>query len=1161
MTAQVTFPPEVPLLADGSKVGGWWHVDERRNRVVCDLCPRHCALKDGDRGFCFVRQNQGGKIVLTTYGRSTGFCIDPIEKKPLNQFFPGTAVLSFGTGGCNLGCKFCQNWTTTKSRETDTWCEEASPEAIAAAAKAHGCTSVAFTYNEPIIWAEYAIDTALACHRLGIKTVAVTNGYIDPLARKAFFEVMDAANVDLKAFTEEFYRKYCLGHLQPVLDTLKWLVHESSVWVEITNLLIPQANDSPEEIRAMCRWIRDELRPDVPIHFTAFHPDFQMLDRPPTPPSTLKMAYQIAREEGLLYVYTGNILDVRTQTTYCPRCGKAVIERQGYYISGYWLRGNRCAHCGFEIAGHYAETAGTWGSRRVPIKIPPLPRSASSPPRASGPTSNPHSHGNPSEQPKDPRPDPSQEGSPCDSGPQTEGKIESRANTPNPSEDTAARNPSEETGVRREKGAAIEGCAPPASSEVPASPRVIAQAPPAGSSSAPDSSWPTNPPAIVPHRPNLTPQEEAKILRCAADRVVAAICGGMLPTSAEALGPAASKPVYGVFVSLKRHGQLRSCCGALGQPIALATALDQAAYRAAREDLRFPPISPSELRYLDIEVWILWNFQPLPGRGPERAKHVRIGTHGLEVARGTARGLLLPGVAVEHGLDAESFLEHTCLKAGLPPDAWKAEDVQIFTFEGYALHGKLAELLPQLPDERTLPGPTSRDLENLITLTRNNLWALLIGGTPTFFQPGVFDGQVCGVAIWLNFPGWKEPLREARINLRPDVPLQSTLYELTNSLARSLQSRQFSPSQFGQLALDIAIFWDVIPHGNLSKPDWSGFEPSTRCLMVVSEGGWSLGWNREQTVEGLLQEVVKPLQIRRPEQAGLYSFRILSSCGSGGLFRTPVRQVHVTVRAPAVSGRFYPADGEAIAAQLARWSDSPLKPEKWAGALVPHAGWIYSGKLAFETLRRVEIPERVLVFATKHRPEGASWAVAPYERWQLPDGHVLGDPSLSHQLAAAVEGLELDGAAHAREHAIEVLLPMLQYLRPDVRVVGIVMRGGEFEELDRFGQQFATFLRSLPSLPLIVISTDMSHYIPEEDARRLDKLALEAMEQCNPRELYEVVRQKQISMCGLIPTVAALMTLQHLGLLNECYRVAYTTSAEVSGDRRAVVGYAGLLFR
>src|SRR5215469_3851657 len=286
MSRIVDLPPQ-GLRPDGFKAGGWWHDDAEPGRIVCDLCPRACALRSGDRGFCFVRENRGGEMVLSTYGRSTGFCIDPVEKKPLNHFYPGTSILSFGTAGCNLGCKFCQNWSISKSREIEQLSEQASPEAIAEAARRLGCRSVAFTYNDPVVWAEYAIDVASACRAAGVKTVAVTAGYISPAARRPFYEVMDAANVDLKGFTEQFYRHLTLSHLEPVLDTLVWLKRETDVWFEITNLVIPRANDSLDEIRQMCQWILDSLGPDVPLHFTAFHPDFRLQDRPPTPPETL----------------------------------------------------------------------------------------------------------------------------------------------------------------------------------------------------------------------------------------------------------------------------------------------------------------------------------------------------------------------------------------------------------------------------------------------------------------------------------------------------------------------------------------------------------------------------------------------------------------------------------------------------------------------------------------------------------------------------------------------------------------------------------------------------------------------------------------------------------------------------------------------------------
>jgi pyruvate formate lyase activating enzyme len=344
----------------------WWH--RAGDRVVCDLCPRRCSLKEGAFGFCFVRRNQGGRMNLVTYGRSTGFCIDPVEKKPLNHFLPGTSVLSFGTAGCNLGCKFCQAWEITKSRDVlSLLSQRATPEMIAETAVRLGCRSVAFTYNDPVIWAEYAIDTARACRERGLKTIAVTAGYICPEPRREFFGVMDAANVDLKGFTEDFYQHYTLSHLEPVLETLKWIRHESDVWLEITNLLIPGANDTRNEIDAMCRWIARELGNDVPLHFTAFHPDFRLRDRPPTPPATLIDAREIAIKVGLKYVYTGNVYDPDRQSTYCPKCGRRVIERDGYDLGEYQIHDGECAHCGTAIAGCFENQPGDWGAHRLPV--------------------------------------------------------------------------------------------------------------------------------------------------------------------------------------------------------------------------------------------------------------------------------------------------------------------------------------------------------------------------------------------------------------------------------------------------------------------------------------------------------------------------------------------------------------------------------------------------------------------------------------------------------------------------------------------------------------------------------------------------------------------------------------------------------------------------
>jgi len=347
----------------------YWHLLDD-GRMQCDLCPRDCRLHDGQRGACFVRKREGQQMVLTTYGRSTGFCIDPIEKKPLNHFYPGSSVFSFGTAGCNLACKFCQNWDTTKSRDLDRRLDQASPEAIAITAEKHNCKSVAFTYNDPVIFAEYAMDTADACHARGIKTVAVSAGYMHDQARRDFYAKIDAANIDLKAFTDEFYFKLTGSHLQPVLDTLLYLKHETDVWLEITTLLIPGKNDSDEELTAMARWIKEELGADVPLHFSAFHPDYKMLDTPPTPLATLVNAREIAIKQGLHYVYTGNVHNIEGDTTFCPDCHAVLIERDWYEINQYRLsKDGHCPDCGCAIAGRFDEKAGNFGRGRIPVAI------------------------------------------------------------------------------------------------------------------------------------------------------------------------------------------------------------------------------------------------------------------------------------------------------------------------------------------------------------------------------------------------------------------------------------------------------------------------------------------------------------------------------------------------------------------------------------------------------------------------------------------------------------------------------------------------------------------------------------------------------------------------------------------------------------------------
>ncbi len=944
MSDVVLLPPDEPATADGIKPAGWWHRSDD-GRIVCDVCPRACKLRPGDRGFCFVRQNLDGRMVSTTYGRSTGFCIDPIEKKPLNHFYPGTAVLSFGTAGCNLGCKFCQNWEMSRCRDVDATSQRAWPEAIAQAAKSLGCRSVAFTYNDPIVFVEYAIDTAKACRQLGIKTVAVTSGYMSAAPRAAFYEHIDAANVDLKAFSEDFYARLCSGQLQPVLDTLRWIAHQSQTWLEITTLLIPGENDSPDELRQMCDWIVAELGPEIPLHFTAFHPDFKLLDHRPTPIETLWAAYDIARQAGLQYVYIGNVADSRHQSTCCSGCGRLVIGRAGYHISQFHIRNGCCQFCGHTIAGHFDDSPGDWGAKRQPVRIESFAAAGCRP----------------------------QSGS---------------------------------TGQRKADNA--------------------------------DRTESSSPEPAIP-KPQLSEADQRELFRATGRRVAAAVCGRTLHSVSRAIGPLARSPVYGAFVSLKRAGQLRSCCGYIGPDMMLGEAVDQAAIRAAKDDPRFPPITPDELDQLNMEVWLLWGVRRVTARGQDRVKEVEIGRHGLQISYGSARGLLLPAVAVEHQLDALNFLRQVCLKAGLPPDQWKNDDAVLLTFEGMAIHGRLADALQDTPN-----------------------------------QPQSDTGR--------NVSSTSIPRQAAGED--PAVPAEGA----TNPGA---QRREADLSADGQGT-------------NLSANEHSRAD-------------------RQSAAE------------------------------------ESVRSNSAVVRPPAVAGAFYPASSAEIRTALDEMFSGPLQPEPWPGAMVPHAGWVYSGRLAAATLSRVLIPPQVIVLCPQHRAGGSRWAVAPHDIWLLPGCQVASDRQLASRLVESVDGLRLDAVPHRHEHAIEVQLPLLARLSPEVRVVGITVGGGSLSELLRFGGQLAKAIADLNPRPLLLISSDMNHFDDDAQTRLLDRLALDAMASLDPAALYHTVREHQISMCGVLAAVVVMEALRQLGCLNRCEQVGYATSGDVSGDRQRVVGYAGVL--
>ncbi|MCH7987734.1 MAG: AmmeMemoRadiSam system radical SAM enzyme [Planctomycetes bacterium] len=1061
-------PPDEQFL----KPGLWWHTKD--DRIICDLCPRCCEMKDGDRGFCFVRQNIGNQMMLTTYGRSTGFCVDPVEKKPLNHFYPGSSILSFGTAGCNLGCKFCQNWDISKSREVERLSAKATPEAIANAAAQLGCKSVAFTYNDPIIWAEYAIDTAKACHERGIKAVAVTAGYIMPEAREAFFREFDAANVDLKAFTEEFYYKVTSSHLEPVLETLRWLKHETDVWFEITNLVIPDANDSPDEIRELCDWVLENVGDEVPVHFTAFHPDFRMQDRPPTPPETLNRARDIALNTGLKYVYNGNVDDATRQSTYCPNCKKVVIERNWYELGIYGLNGNDCSHCGHRIAGHFDQKPGTWGRRRLPVNISQF------------------------------------------------------SNQPNPTVDSSRQ-------VNREKTHSQN----PASAALP-------------------QKGPSPMPASVPQRLELNDEQKDQILATAEAIVVATSLNRKPSIADSALAGVGEFPVSGSFVSLKRKGRLRSCCGMFGEPVPLSQALQKAAVRAAQDDPRFPPISPSEIPHLDLEVWLLHDLERVTERGEKRIEAVQVGTHGLQIINGNQAGLLLPGVPVERQWNSEEFLNQTCIKAGLTPTAWKDDATILHRIRGDVFSRPLLANGNSADWEQPKPLFDAREFAQYAQHCRGVIETLLSGGVPPYYCTSVSDANVQGVGVIVSVNGSDGVITASRLSWKQTVPLQATIFSLCEDVSKAVVRGGL---KVGDFQVHLAVADDTAMHGTVAEADLEGIDPQHRGILVTQGQRSSWEFDRNRSASELLEAAVQSAGIDQPAIAQVFSFAVQSTDDRVSIATKPTAVAGQNIRPPAVAGSFYPNDPQQMSAMLDSMLEGDAPREKWAACMVPHAGWVYSGKIAADVLKRIEFPKTIIAIGPKHTAHGLEWSVAPHQTWLLPGGNVESDLDLARRLTETIPGLELDAAAHQQEHGVEVELPIIARLAPNSRVVGIALGGGDLERCEQFAEGLIKVIRELDEPPLLLISSDMNHYASDDENRRLDALALAELDRLDPDALYNTVMKNHISMCGMLPAVIILKALQKMNRLHQAEKIGYATSADVSGDKSRVVGYAGYLLR
>jgi AmmeMemoRadiSam system protein B/AmmeMemoRadiSam system protein A len=667
--------------------------------------------------------------------------------------------------------------------------------------------------------------------------------------------------------------------------------------------------------------------------------------------------------------------------------------------------------------------------------------------------------------------------------------------------------------------------------------------------------------AILSQRPALSAEQKRGILAAVAALIRAAVIG-QAPLLADAtLAGAAGHRVAGAFVSLKRRGHLRSCCGGIhDRLISLEKAIQDAAERTALDDVRFPPVSPSELEHLEMEVWVLYNPTVVRGLGEERVKEVEVGgRHGLIVSRGQARGLLLPGVAVEHNWDSRQFLEQVCIKAGLHPTLWKDDGTHLTTFEGMALRGRLIDDMPDLRS-RSAGFWNATDLAAYVDFCRGSIASHLAGATPNYYLFGAPDGHLSGVVLMV---GQKDPpalLTLSQLSLRPGVPLQSSLFALSQEAARRLAAQGLIAEQMDTVEVNVALLHDPAMHGTVTNPDLAGLNPKERALLVVERSQIGLVFDAEAAGAELVAKAARQARVRKPATAGVFSLDTQSTT-SRILFATVPHSVPgPAVRPPAVAGRFYPRDVNELSQLVEQLLVGERSHESWSAALVPHAGLNYSGQVAAAVLKRLKVPGSVIVLGPKHTGQGVDWAVAPHQYWALPGTRVASDPHLARQLAEGIPGLELDALAHQNEHAIEVELPFLARLAPESRVVGLAIGQGDLEDCRRFARALAGVLQQREDHPLLLISSDMNHFATDRETRLLDEMALAALGRLDPVDVYETVTQNAISMCGVLPAVIVLETLRLLGRLRKAERVGYATSADVTGDPSRVVGYAGMLF-
>jgi AmmeMemoRadiSam system protein B/AmmeMemoRadiSam system protein A len=667
----------------------------------------------------------------------------------------------------------------------------------------------------------------------------------------------------------------------------------------------------------------------------------------------------------------------------------------------------------------------------------------------------------------------------------------------------------------------------------------------------------------APPRPELTSEQQHLLLAASAELLCATVANRPATYADPTLAGAAQHMVSGAFFCVKRGKHLRGCCGGLREvPLSLSEAVADAIVRTALEDVRFPVISPTELMHLDMEIWLLFNQQRVAARGAEReAAVVTGGKHGLVIARGEQRGLLLPGVAVEHDWDSRRFLEQACVKAGLHASMWKDDATGVFTFEGVSFRGRVADF-----DAAREPAPpaaflSKEELETYARFCGRNIRAFLTGAVPLYSVEGVPDGTVNGVLLTVRRQDHPDTVNLSQISLRPGMALQATLFQQAQAAAQQLVARGMSGGlEMGRLGLSLAILTDAALHGTVAEPSVQGLDPKRRALMVMERNKSGLAFDPSLPADDLLSAAVRFAKVNTPGTAAVFSFDAVATEPNILMGSAPQPAEGPSVRPAAVAGSFYPAEADKLSQLVDDLLGSERGSESWPAAMVPHAGLRYSGQLAAKVLRRLQIPRTVIVIGPKHTVMGMDWAVAPHRTWALPGGNMASDPELAHELTAAIDGLALDALAHHQEHAIEVELPFLQRLAPESRVVGIAIGHGDLDSCRRFADGLANVLRKRDEAPLLLISSDMNHFATDAETRVLDDLALSALDDLDATKLYETVTQNHISMCGVLPAVIVLETLKRLDKLQKAERVGYATTADVTGDTSRVVGYAGMLF-